>query len=230
VHRKKGIKKGDTALLLRQHHDRGIVAVGRMASSTIFEGPHWDGSDRLARYVNIDWSVWLELQDRLTLEQLREEIPEITWNRLQASGTQVPVEVEARLEQFLADHLATVGKGLPLFAEEVVGTFAEGAVTRVSVNRFERSSRARELCIKKWGTDCVVCGFRFEQRYGDAGAGFIHVHHLAELSTVGSEYEIRPVDDLRPVCPNCHAMLHKRSPAYTIDELKAMLRPTPSGR
>lgn len=60
----------------------------------------------------------------------------------------------------------------------------------------------------------------FEERYGEIGKGFIHVHHEVEISTIGEDYEIDPIDDLKPVCPNCHAMLHKRKPAYSIDELK----------
>jgi 5-methylcytosine-specific restriction enzyme A len=29
---------------------------------------------------------------------------------------------------------------------------------------------------------------------------------------------------LRPVCPNCHAVLHLRTPPFSIDEARAMLR------
>ncbi|WP_431146162.1 HNH endonuclease [Bacillus cereus] len=73
------------------------------------------------------------------------------------------------------------------------------------------------------GFSCVVCGFNFEERYGQMGKDFTHVHHLKELSQIGEEYEINPIEDLRPVCPNCHSMLHKRKPAYSIEELKNLL-------
>jgi predicted HNH restriction endonuclease len=49
------------------------------------------------------------------------------------------------------------------------------------------------------------------------------VHHLRPLSGIAEEYEIDPVEDLRPVCPNCHAMLHRKTPPYTIDELRLRL-------
>ena len=35
--------------------------------------------------------------------------------------------------------------------------------------------------------------------------------------------EVDPVKDLRPVCPNCHAMLHKQTPALNIEKLKEEL-------
>lgn len=49
------------------------------------------------------------------------------------------------------------------------------------------------------------------------------VHHLQEISSIGEEYEVNPIEDLRPVCPNCHAMLHKRDPAYSIADLKVVI-------
>jgi len=44
-----------------------------------------------------------------------------------------------------------------------------------------------------------------------------------DISSIGSEYELNPILDLIPVCPNCHSMLHKKKPAYKIDELKSFI-------
>jgi HNH endonuclease len=102
-------------------------------------------------------------------------------------------------------------------------SFAEGAVTQVTVNKYERDPRARRACLDHFGYRCSACDLDFEERYGDLGKGFIHVHHLRELSTVGPAYKVDPLDDLRPVCPNCHAMLHKVSPAMPVEELRRRL-------
>lgn len=100
----------------------------------------------------------------------------------------------------------------------------EGAKKRVAVNRYERSPVARKQCIEKHGCKCSVCGFDFEREYGEIGKGFIHVHHIVELSKIGEAYKVAPVHDLRPVCPNCHAMLHhKARPARSIDDLKKVI-------
>jgi hypothetical protein len=103
-------------------------------------------------------------------------------------------------------------------------TLVEGAVRRVSVNAYERSPEARRQCIAHYGTSCYVCGFNFAAIYGDAVQDFIHVHHLRLLSEIGEQYQVDPVQDLRPVCPNCHAVIHRRKPPYTIDEVQAMLK------
>ncbi|MDE0565831.1 MULTISPECIES: HNH endonuclease [Shewanella] len=70
---------------------------------------------------------------------------------------------------------------------------------------------------------CRVCSFDFSKTYGEIGENFIHVHHIVELAHINQEYEVNPIEDLIPVCPNCHAMLHRRTPAMTVDELKAIL-------
>jgi hypothetical protein len=101
-------------------------------------------------------------------------------------------------------------------------TYAEGTLTRVEVNKYERDPRARQECLDRYGYRCQACGVDFGERYGPLGAGFIHVHHIRELSTVGPGYT-DPVDDLRPLCPNCHAMVHRASPAMPVEELRNLL-------
>ena len=76
---------------------------------------------------------------------------------------------------------------------------------------------------------CAVCKFDLSEVYGEIGAGYINVHHLRDLATVGEEYEVDPIQDLRPVCPNCHAMLHKQTPAMTIAALRKIVATTRSG-
>ena len=99
----------------------------------------------------------------------------------------------------------------------------EGGTKTISVNVYERNPKARRECIGHFGCICSVCGFDFEKKFGAIGKGFIHVHHLRDLASIGKSYIINPQEDLRPVCPNCHAMLHKSKPAYRIEELKELI-------
>lgn len=96
----------------------------------------------------------------------------------------------------------------------------EGSKKQITVNAYERSSQARQKCIEHYGTKCTICSFDFEKTYGEIGHNFIHVHHIKPLSEIDEKYKINPIKDLRPVCPNCHAMLHKRKPAYSIEEIQ----------
>lgn len=104
--------------------------------------------------------------------------------------------------------------------------YVEGAKKLVQVNAYERDPKAREACLSHHGYNCAVCGFNFEARYGDIGKEFIHVHHLKPLALTDGQYELDPIADLRPVCPNCHAMLHRGERVLGIEELHARLIPT----
>jgi 5-methylcytosine-specific restriction enzyme A len=103
----------------------------------------------------------------------------------------------------------------------------EGLKKSVTINVYERNPIARQACLNHWKTICVVCAFDFEKVYGDLGKGFIHVHHLTPLSEIGEEYQVDPIKDLRPVCPNCHAMLHKRKKTLSVEQLVAIMKSLP---
>lgn len=102
--------------------------------------------------------------------------------------------------------------------------YKEGAVRQVQVNRYERSGAARRKCIEAHGDSCAVCGFNFGEVYGDFGRGYIHVHHLKPIARIGEAYELDPVQDLRPVCPNCHAMIHRMDTPLSIEELREVIQ------
>jgi hypothetical protein len=101
--------------------------------------------------------------------------------------------------------------------------FVEGIRTTVLVNRIERSGEARKACIDHHGSNCAVCGFSFEHRYGELGKGFIEVHHLQQLSFQVGKNSIDPVSDLLPVCSKCHSMMHRRTPPLTIAEIRSYM-------
>jgi len=112
-----------------------------------------------------------------------------------------------------------------MLAEELTsaGLYPEGGVKSIVINAYERSAAARKKCIEVHGTTCAVCGFDFEAAYGLSLAGFIHVHHTVALSRASGPYRVDPTSDLIPVCPNCHAVLHRKDPPFTIQEVRNML-------
>ena len=109
----------------------------------------------------------------------------------------------------------------PVFDDSILQL--EGKEELVLQNRYERSPINRKLCLLSKGYACYVCGFDFERVYGSIGRQFIHVHHLTPLYIVKSEHKVDPLTDLIPVCPNCHYMLHKKDPPYTVEELQSMM-------
>jgi hypothetical protein len=100
----------------------------------------------------------------------------------------------------------------------------EGGVRTIVLERVERSREARRACLEHWGVACTACGMTFRSRYGLEGADGIQVHHLHPLAERRGEHEVDPVEDLRPVCPNCHVMIHTTSPPLPPEALADLLR------
>lgn len=126
-----------------------------------------------------------------------------------------------------ASSFKTFKNNNPLYPEAIddkIEILNEGAKKQVTINAYERNNKARKKCLEHHGYLCAVCNIDFEKVYGSIGKDFIHVHHLIEISKIGKEYRIDPVVDLIPVCPNCHSMLHRGSPCYTIQELKNRMK------
>ena len=95
------------------------------------------------------------------------------------------------------------------FREETVRTIVErnpDLVTRAKVYH---------------GVACGVCEMTFEEVYGEHGKGFVEMHHLYPVK---DGMRKNTVDDLRPVCANCHRMLHRGSALMSIEDLKEIVK------
>ena len=113
---------------------------------------------------------------------------------------------------------------VPLEAEVVLEIpQTEGALRKTMTTKYERSPINRALCLAAKGYSCSVCGMNFQQTYGELGREFIHVHHAVPVSKMGGNYKVDPLKELFPVCPNCHAMLHRTDPPMSIEELRTLL-------
>jgi 5-methylcytosine-specific restriction enzyme A len=227
----KKIMEGDRVFLLRQGDEpRGIFASG-WAASTSYPDTHWADDNKQAWYIEVDLDVLLnpESENILFRSQLDiDTLANMHWNA-QSSGVQIPDEVATNLEiiwsQFLTEkeiiQLGYVPSAV-LLSEELTNSacYFEGTSKQITTNVYERNPKARSASIQHYGTNCCICDFNFEAEYGLIGQGFIHVHHQKPLAEIGENYMVNAINDLCPVCPNCHAMLHKRNPPYTIEEMR----------
>lgn len=103
--------------------------------------------------------------------------------------------------------------------------YAEGKIKSITLNKYERNTLARKECLEYYGYVCVVCGENLEKKYGQRlGRNFIHVHHEKPLSEIGKEYKVNGIRDLKPVCPNCHSIIHRKRPCFKIEEIKNELK------
>lgn len=224
----KKIVAGDRVFLIRlgRHaKSKGIIASG-VTTTAPFEASHWniEGMTFSALYVEFEPDALLnpDIDDPLDPHSVSEDF---NWFP-QSSGITIPNEIAVRLEVAWQGHIqkADVITQKTQIPKHKGKKYREGSRTLVTSYRYERDPNARQACIQHYGTSCAVCGFNFGKEFGDIGEGFIHVHHLKPISEYTLEYQIDPIEDLRPVCPNCHAMLHRATPPYSIEELMEIRR------
>jgi len=216
---------GDRVFLVRLGLDpKGIMGSG-VVTSQPFTDAHWSGDDEDAVYVEVEFDHLIDPKtDKiLSLERLVAEMPQQHWTP-QASGISITDKMVDDLEAIWFETIAASPAQRRSFAIEPVAELKEGTAREVRQTRYERNPHARAACIAHFGTSCMVCDFNFERYYGDLGKDFIHVHHLAPIAEKQGPYTIDPLRDLRPVCPNCHAMIHQKKLPFSIEEIKVRLK------
>jgi len=203
---------------------KGIMAA-RFVATPPFLSKHWSGEDKLVNRVMIDFEAILNPEKKpfLNLDILNQgNLAKVNWTP-QSSGIEINPGVTDELEAVWFDFLTTQEIRHNPFKEtekDEQKVYTEGTPNQVLVTKYERNPFARKTCIQHFGLSCSICEFDFEKKYGELGNGFIHVHDLKQVANIKKEYKIDPIKDLRPVCPNCQAMIHKLKEPYTIEEMK----------
>lgn len=108
----------------------------------------------------------------------------------------------------------------------------EGAERQVTRNIRERDLTARRAAEAYWralrgGLICEGCDIDFGQTYGPRGEGFMHFHHLIPMALASGPRQVDGPRDLVPLCPNCHAIVHRGEVLLEIGDLRALLGKTP---
>lgn len=222
VGRHRNISTGtDAWLLLQGDHGRGLIGHGVVVSERPEAGPHYSEPGKTAMYVQVAFDSLLPLGDQIAPAILKESVPGVPWSSVFGSGLAVEPSEEANIRTLWGSFGPPQG---PDPTDAAPGTYPEGAVVRVEVNRYERSPEARRACIAYHGTNCAACGFSFERVYGEIGKEFIHIHHVVPVSQLGSSYQLDPITDLVPLCANCHAMAHQGvGTPRTVAELRRII-------
>lgn len=86
--------------------------------------------------------------------------------------------------------------------------FAEGGIQEITVELRKRNPHLKKQAIARYGYRCQICGFSFEEFYGELGKGYVEIHHIIPLSEREAETTTR-IEDVVVVCANCHRILHR---------------------
>ena len=217
---------GDRVFLIKLGESpKGLVASGHIIAKPTADEHYADADKPPQFYAQIQWDYLVNGYKTVVVSS--EELKDAPFSKqlwsTQSSGISIKPDVAAALERLWAERTGIAGGSW--MGEENLGAVEhiEGGKSRVVVNRFERDPAARAACIAQFGSKCSVCAVDLEAVYGAAAAGFIHVHHIRPLATTGKT-KVDPKKDLRPVCPNCHAIIHRGDPAFSIEMVRGFIR------
>ena len=221
-YRKVGIKTEKNVLFLFQYNNH-IIASAVLSDTVKYDAPI-DGEY---------YGAWKF--DKDTIQVFRP----ITLNEIQAIDNNVQgfSQVKRIIDMSYLEKIMKLieEKKRPDIPEEISlmdsQGLKEGAKKQILVNAYERNAIARNQCITHYKikdsgkVKCQVCSFCFEDFYGEEFKDKIHIHHIKALAEIDDEYEVDPVKDLIPICPNCHYAVHSSRREFLkhrVDENKQM--------
>jgi 5-methylcytosine-specific restriction protein A len=231
--RRNNIEKGDAVFMLRVGVEpKGLIGSGRVIRASFLDNDWKDESPvtKKTNYVKVRWDHFIDADLNPDDVLPTDKIPGFP-NNPQAGGILLSeVTSEAIAEQL---NLLRQNKKVKLFDPGTTGQndektrpggkYYEGDRRDVMLQITERDTTARLRCLEHYGFTCQVCDFDFEATYGEIGQDFIHVHHIELLANKTGRHEVDPLNDLIPVCPNCHGMLHTSSPPLTVKQLRFII-------
>ncbi|MNV57999.1 HNH endonuclease [compost metagenome] len=88
-------------------------------------------------------------------------------------------------------------------------------------SKLVRRKRA-EVLERTGALACEVCSLDFGDRYGELGEGYIEVHHLKPVASLGGRGKTK-LSDLAVVCANCHRMLHRGRRLRALEDLRSAM-------
>jgi hypothetical protein len=90
----------------------------------------------------------------------------------------------------------------------------EGGRNNVELSKAERDPSLRRKALEHYGLHCQACGLVPKV------AAQIEVHHL---DPIAEGVRRTKIEDLRPLCRNCHSLAHSTTPPMPIEQVRKMV-------
>jgi 5-methylcytosine-specific restriction enzyme A len=225
--RNKGLPVDSRVYMLRQRSGLGVVGFG-VTVSCAEEHTKWrEGlKSETSFHVNVRWEY---MQDVVVVPEplvTRQRLLELSDNNYKwaprESGSMIPSEYA----RALWTEIASLGsaEGHP---DHYLPEYIEGSTREVTLTSRERNPAARKACLEHYKWRCQACEVRLDEVYGNAAAGLIHVHHKNPLANADGARGVNYIEDLVPLCPNCHGVAHygmPRNEPRSVEKIRQLLQ------
>ena len=154
------------------------------------------------------------------------EMPEVSTQKEAPMQEEKEVQIEeshlVSKEEYVPQIIESMMNLVEVAKEEVSTEMSEAK--EIVPNQEKTLAEIKAECISYYGAICDICGFDYGYTYGDAYEMDIEVHNLKGI--VGEEVlpDTHPIEDLIPICHNCHHMLHSHPTELTVDKMRKMVK------
>ena len=202
---------GDRVLFYFTKPTAAIVAVGHVATM-----PEIETNGRRRYFLDFD-PVWLLDQPvSLSHATMTTEVLGDWWASYPCQSSRILPDNVAkelldgavRLNPWLQDHIQRKAGTKKPKSGKIKTLFSEGGIDEITREIKHRDPTLKPHAIAKYGYGCMVCGFEFLKTYGEAGEGYIELHHLNPISKRKGKHTVT-VEEVIVVCANCHRVLHR---------------------
>ena len=203
---------GDRVLFYFTKPTAAIVAIGHVATM-----PEIETNGRRRYFFDFD-PVWLLDQPvSLSRATMTTRVLSEWWASYPCQSTreldnedvlEELLDRAVRLNPWLQNHMQSNAEAKKSRSRKAKPLFSEGGTHEITCEIKHRDPALKRHAIAKYGYGCMICDFSFMEMYGDAGEGYIELHHLKPISKQKGKHTVT-VEEVIVACANCHRVLHK---------------------
>ena len=104
------------------------------------------------------------------------------------------------------------------FQSELGRSWEEGGRRDMQLSKSERDPAIRKAALRHYGLQCRAC----DRKEPEARAAVIEIHHLDPIAEGKRRTKL---EDVVPLCRNCHALAHTEDPPVPVERLRGMASP-----
>ena len=127
-------------------------------------------------------------------------------------------------EKILEKSLESESTSHAVLSQERVEQVDEQAISASDVSETDYKEKLKKECLEYYGAICDLCGFDFGYTYGEAYESCIDVHNHKQVEGEEILETTHPIEDLIPVCHNCHHVIHRTIPPISVEDMRKMVK------
>ncbi|MEG1276469.1 MAG: hypothetical protein RSD26_00585, partial [Cellulosilyticaceae bacterium] len=138
--------------------------------------------------------------------------------------TEVSASIEVQNTEVFREKLFSADEKKTTAQKTSMDTPKEIVIEENKEQTNDEIEKLKKECLEYYGAICEICGFDYGYTYGEGFESKIDIHHIQATCEEEILLHTDPIKDLIPICHNCHCIVHSKTPPYSVDEMRVMLK------